>query len=195
MKRILLLLLLLLISNVSALCNETQIDINTASKEELDKIIWIGPSTADKIISYRQNNLFNSIDELINVSGIGEIKLNDIKEQGLACVSEENEIFINKTIENEENTSEATQNNTETNQSSETIQTSTEKQSKDSKDYKSITLETITLQTGKDIKSEDSKIKLNKSNYAIYGFIAFCILLGILFLVKKIKKPYKSEFD
>jgi len=58
---------------------------------------------------------------------------------------------------------------------------------------KTITLETINLNT-KDIKIKNDKKYLNKSNYAIYGFIAFCILLGILFLVKKNKK-YKTEFE
>lgn len=56
------------------------ININTASKEELDKINGIGPSTADKIIEYRQKNgNFKSIEDLKKVSGIGDKKFEKIK--------------------------------------------------------------------------------------------------------------------
>ena len=48
------------------------IDINTASQSELETLPGIGPTTAQKIIEYReQNGAFVSIEELINVSGIG----------------------------------------------------------------------------------------------------------------------------
>ncbi len=56
------------------------IDINIATAEELINIKGIGISTAEKIISYRENNgYFHSVDELINVSGIGEKKLKNIR--------------------------------------------------------------------------------------------------------------------
>jgi len=48
------------------------IDINTASSFELETLPGIGPTTAQKIIEYRQTNgLFVSIEDIINVSGIG----------------------------------------------------------------------------------------------------------------------------
>lgn len=48
------------------------IDINTASSAELETLPGIGPTTAQKIIEYRQTNgLFVSIEDIINVSGIG----------------------------------------------------------------------------------------------------------------------------
>jgi len=69
---------------------ETQkecIDINTASKEELMKIKWVGEKIADLIIQERQKRPFSSLDELeTRISGIGPKKLQDIKQQGLACV-------------------------------------------------------------------------------------------------------------
>lgn len=49
------------------------ININTAGSEELQTISGIGPSTAEKIISYRgEHGRFKKIEELMNVSGIGE---------------------------------------------------------------------------------------------------------------------------
>lgn len=57
------------------------IDINTASAEELMNINGIGSTTAEKIISYRnEHGNFLSEEELLNVDGIGSKKLSDIKD-------------------------------------------------------------------------------------------------------------------
>jgi competence protein ComEA len=49
-----------------------QIDVDTASAEELDALPEVGPSTAESIIEYRQNNgQFTSVDEFEEVLGIG----------------------------------------------------------------------------------------------------------------------------
>jgi len=73
---------------------EEKININVASQEELQKIIWVGPATAQKIIDARP---FYSLDDIVKVSGIGDKKLADIKEQGIAWVDPllktEKEIF------------------------------------------------------------------------------------------------------
>ena len=56
------------------------ININTASSTELQKLDGIGPSYAQNIIDYREaNGDFDSIDELINVKGIGEKRLENIR--------------------------------------------------------------------------------------------------------------------
>ena len=56
------------------------VNINTAGVEELDTLPGIGPSMAQRIIDYRQlNGGFKSIDEIQNVSGIGQKKFEKLK--------------------------------------------------------------------------------------------------------------------
>ena len=57
-----------------------KVNINTATKEELDTLPGIGESTANKIISYREEKGdFKSIEEIKEVSGIGDSKYEQIK--------------------------------------------------------------------------------------------------------------------
>lgn len=56
------------------------IDINSASLDDLKKIPGIGDSTAKKIIDYReQNGGFSYKSEIMNISGIGQKKFENIK--------------------------------------------------------------------------------------------------------------------
>lgn len=56
------------------------ININIATQTELETIPGIGPSTALKIIQYRnENGRFNSIEDIKNINGIGESKYENIK--------------------------------------------------------------------------------------------------------------------
>ena len=66
-------------NNYSSLNNK--ININKASQTELETIPGIGPSTALKIINYREENgKFKKIEDIKNVPGIGDVKFENIKE-------------------------------------------------------------------------------------------------------------------
>jgi competence protein ComEA len=58
------------------------INLNTADKAALESISGIGPAKAEAIIKYRdEHGSFKSVDELLNIKGIGPKILENIKEQ------------------------------------------------------------------------------------------------------------------
>lgn len=59
------------------------IDINTATAEELEKIVHIGRERVDDLISLRP---YQSVKELTKINGIGKGRIKDIIEEKLACV-------------------------------------------------------------------------------------------------------------
>lgn len=65
-------------------CEQGQVDVNSASQEELLAIKHIGEARAQDLISLRP---FSSLDDLVRIKGIGEKRVLDIKEQGVACVA------------------------------------------------------------------------------------------------------------
>lgn len=59
----------------------SKIDLNKATKEELKSLNGIGDTKADNIISYRETNgFFKNIEDIKNVSGIGEATFEKLRE-------------------------------------------------------------------------------------------------------------------
>jgi competence protein ComEA len=57
------------------------VDLNTATLDELDELPGIGPATAQAIVDHRTSGgPFTSVDELLEVRGIGEAKLADLRD-------------------------------------------------------------------------------------------------------------------
>lgn len=60
---------------------DKKININTATAEELDALPGVGPSRANDIIAYRDSNEgFSSLEDLKNVSGIGDKTFEKLKD-------------------------------------------------------------------------------------------------------------------
>jgi DNA uptake protein ComE-like DNA-binding protein len=64
-------------------CGPGQVDLNTASVDELKLIKYIDVVRAPLVIDLRP---YRSVDQLINVKGIGPTYLQRIKDEGIACV-------------------------------------------------------------------------------------------------------------
>ena len=176
MKKLILFLFMVffLSSLISGVCNEGQIDINNALLEDMMNIIYLGGEgiVAQQAIDSRP---FTSVDDLIKVSGIGNYTLEKIINQSLACV--------NGFEEEPEETEELVEITQEI--MKEYVEEEKEKFSPP------LTPEVINL-TPKDIKSEEDKKVLDKKEIAKYGFIVFCILIGVLLIFKN-KRKYKNE--
>ncbi|WP_078390926.1 helix-hairpin-helix domain-containing protein [Shouchella patagoniensis] len=57
------------------------VNLNTATESELQTLQGVGPAKAAAIIQYREENgLFNTIEEITNVSGIGDKSFDSLKD-------------------------------------------------------------------------------------------------------------------
>lgn len=191
-------LVILLLTNISAQCNETQININTASVAELDNLTGIGAVYAQRIADARP---FNSVDDLINVSGIGNKTLEKIKEQGLACVDDEtggnnssenlqdNSLKNNSNAESENNLNESNQSaNSQLKNISSASGNSVA--SYNSNSTKSINLTPISLTT-QTIKSSENN-SISTANLALLGVVTLGLMSGVLIWMKNRRR--KNEF-
>ncbi|MBU5294040.1 helix-hairpin-helix domain-containing protein [Anaerosalibacter bizertensis] len=60
--------------------SSNKVNINTGTKEELMSLPGIGEVLAERIIEYRESNSFKSIEDIKNVSGIGDKKFESIED-------------------------------------------------------------------------------------------------------------------
>jgi competence protein ComEA len=59
-----------------------KIHLNLATAAELDALPGVGPVIAERIVSYRQEHgPFQSVEDLLDVPGIGEAKLGDLRDR------------------------------------------------------------------------------------------------------------------
>ena len=69
-------------SSSNNLKGENKVNINTATQSELDQLPGIGPSIAQRIIDYREENgNFQKIEDVQNVKGMGDAKYEEIKDK------------------------------------------------------------------------------------------------------------------
>lgn len=75
-KKVLMSLLMAMALSTGLAFAMDKININTATKYELQTLNGVGESTAEAIIQYREENgVFSSVQDLVNVKGIGSKKL------------------------------------------------------------------------------------------------------------------------
>ena len=79
MKKLLLILLAFFAFSGMAIA---AVNLNTASKDELQAVKGIGPKKADAIIEFRKKNgPFKTVDDLKNVKGFGDKSVDSIRSE------------------------------------------------------------------------------------------------------------------
>lgn len=165
-------------------CSSDQVNINTAPISDLDKLTGIGPAYAQDIINARP---YSSLDDLDRAKNIGPSRLDKIKQQGLACVSSEDQ------SQPQTNTQEDVQ-NTE-------IEDNTD--DADSVITSNAVAPIEEVEINQETQPNENIINLNSDNniikeeivyeskneiirkYAIYAFAIFLVLIIIILLIKR----------
>lgn len=69
------------VEGTSESTKNSKVNINTATQAQLETLPGIGPSTATKILTYRkEKGNFTKVEDIKEVSGIGDAKFEKIKE-------------------------------------------------------------------------------------------------------------------
>lgn len=187
MERVIIsLIFVIFLSAFLTACESGQIDVNSASKDELKKIVQIGDSRADQILDLRP---FSSIDDMKRIVGIGDARVDEIKSQGLACVED----IVGEEVPEDDEPREKEE--WELEQEAEgTIGVEFEPVGTNEETVIApLEPRTISLNP-KDIKSDENSEEAGK-DYAVYGLVAFSVLIIFLLVLKEFRGGrYKSEF-
>ena len=148
----------------------------------------------EKVFLYKESELIDETDTFDDSKNDDLTwQLCDVWEFKASTKSKENNCS-KKTDTNKESTTQTIEETTESETSSSDEQSSSEKEITyeplAEETPSSIKLETINLNP-KVIKTENNNEEISK-NYAFYGFVAFSVFLGVLFIIRK--KRYKNEF-
>ncbi|MCP4325520.1 MAG: helix-hairpin-helix domain-containing protein [Alteromonadales bacterium] len=77
--KIIIVVVIALILGTTAFVIVDKPDIHEATHEELVQISGIGDTLSQRVLSYLEHNKTATIDDLVDVRGIGEVKLNKIR--------------------------------------------------------------------------------------------------------------------
>lgn len=78
-KKVLMSLLLAMVLSTGFAYAMDKVNLNTATQSELQALNGVGEATATAIIQYREENgLFKSVEDLVNVKGIGSKKIENL---------------------------------------------------------------------------------------------------------------------
>ena len=82
MKKVLVYLIctLFLLCTANTVAGMDKINLNTATVEQQTQLPGIGPTLAERIVKYRTEHPFKSIEEVKQVKGIGDTKYEKIKD-------------------------------------------------------------------------------------------------------------------
>lgn len=189
-KSIIFIILICFIHFALSQCSSDQVNVNTASLADLDKLTGIGATKAQAIIDARP---YSTLDDLDKAVGIGPSTLNKIKQQGLACVDSE-EIATNTQQTNVQHEEEVVfEDNIQGRESQESIDNI---ELKKSAEPSSITdnegdnrLSESIINLNSDVQTKEAVVYESKNElirkYAIYAFSFFLIFVIIILLIKK----------
>ena len=71
---------------IPAMADAKKVNVNTATKEQLTTLKYVGDAIADRIIEFRESTPFTNIEDIMKVKGIGPKMFEANKDQ--ICVQD-----------------------------------------------------------------------------------------------------------